>query len=247
MRARHPKPRSAFAVAVAIAVTAVTAGCSSVDSEGTGYQPGELGNGGFYFSCDDAVSCAKYSNDASKFPKAVSLGSVFTVRYVPKLDTSGINIHFNDGATDRGITVQSLGPYLSQGPSGLAAVKTGYGTLASRDASGQLVDYVVVRIARPDALVVYAADDTDVDAPTPVSLVTLTRGEQRAFKAFAQENKQDLAGSLQLEWTSSNSTVAEVASTTNGIAKLVAHSAGTATLTATGGTFTQQVPIEVSP
>ena len=154
-------------VALALTLAAATSGCSSADG-GSGYQAGELGNGGFYFSCDDAVSCNKYSDDASKFPKAVSLTSTFAVRFVPKQSTRGIDIRFNESEPDRGIVITPVSDFVTRGPKGLAAVKAGYATLAARDAGGQLVDYVVVRVQKPDALVVYAADDTTVSTPAPV-------------------------------------------------------------------------------
>lgn len=228
----------------AVCAAALAIGCSSLADSSS--KPGELGNGGFYFSCSDAVACSKYSNDASKFPSAVSLGSTFSVRFVPK-PSDGLAVHFNEAAPDRGITVQPVGEhYLSRGPSGLAAVKVGFATLTSRDAQGQLVDYVVVRIAKPDALVIYAAD-TSSTTPAPVDTIDLTRGERRAFRAFAQEKVSALAGTLQVEWTSSNPSVVAVESTTDGKATLVARSAGTATLTATGGTFAQNVTVAVKP
>jgi hypothetical protein len=233
----RPLVTAAFAAALSV-------GCSSLADPSS--KPGELGNGGFYFSCSDAVACSKYSGDASKFPSAVSLGSTFSVRFVPK-PSNGLDIHFNDSAADRGITVQAVGEqYISRGPSGLAAVKPGFATLTSRDAQGQLVDYVVIKIAKPDALVVYAAD-TSSTTPAPVDKVELTRGDRRAFRAFAQEKKSDLAGTLQVEWTSSSSSIVAIESTTDGKATLVARAAGTATLTATGGTFAQNVVVEVKP
>ena len=224
---------------------ALTAGCSASDS---GSKPGELGNGGFYFSCDDAVACSRYSNDASKFPEAVSVGSTFAVRFVPK-SNSGLDIHFNESAVDRGITVNPISDvYVSRGAKGLAAVKTGYATLASRDATGALVDYVVIRIAKPDALVVYSADETTTSTPAHVAGITLSvsAGDRKTYRALAQQNNADLAGSLQIEWTSSNPSVAAVESTTDGKATIVPKSAGTASLVAVGGTFTQNIPITVS-
>lgn len=239
--------RSARSAAVAILLAAAS-GCSSADG-GSGYQPGELGNGGFYFSCDDAVSCTKYSDDASKFPKAVSLGSSFAVRFVPKpsSSSSGVDIRFNESAPDRGIVIEPVSDFVTRGPRGFTAVKAGYATLASRDAGGQLVDYVVVRVQTPDALVVYAADDTSVSAPAPVSTVALRMADTKSFKAFARRGTEDLAGSLQVEWKSSNTSVLEVQSTSAGKVTVVARSSGSATLTATGGTFSQDIPVKVSP
>lgn len=225
------------------ALVALAAGCSLDDS---GYQPGELGNGGFYFSCDDnAASCSKYSNDSSKFPKAVSLGSTFKVRFEPK-KTSGVDIHFNESAPDRGIIVQPVADFITRGPRGLTAVKGGYATLASRDASGQLIDYTVIRVAKPDALVVYPEVSSGA-TPIPVATINLKPSDSKTFSAFAQQNKEDLAGSLQIEWTSSNPSVVTVQNVSGGKATISAVSAGNATLTATGGTFSQTVPVVVAP
>jgi hypothetical protein len=227
----------------ALAAAALTVGCQLDDG---GYAAGELGNGGFYFSCDDAVACSRYTDDASQFPKAVALGSTFSVRYVPK-PSSGLDIKLNDSAPDRGVTVQPISnAYVARGANGLAAIKAGYATIASRDAAGQLVDYVVIRVARPDALVVYAADESRTDPPL-VSNVTLGRGDKRAFRALAREGTATLAGSLQMEWRSSNPGVVDIESTTEGKVTVVARSAGSATLEATGGTFTQTLAVEVMP
>lgn len=228
-------------VLTALAVAALTIGCQRDDS---GYADGQLGNGGFYFSCDDAVACSEYSGDASRFPKAVALGSTFAVRFVPKA-SSGLDIHFDESAPDRGVTVSPISDVcVSRGVKGLAAIKSGYATLASRDAAGQLVDYVVVRVAKPDNLVVYAADESRTN-PTSISTLSLASGDRRVFRAFAQDHKENLAGSLQVEWTSSNPSVIDVVSTLEGKATVVALSSGTATLQATGGTFTQLIPVEV--
>lgn len=218
-----------------------TAGCSLADDGG---KTGELGNGGFYFSCEDAVACTKYSNDASKFPSQVALSSTFSVRFVPKTGSSGIS--FNEGAADRGITIQPVGDFVSRGPKGLVAIKSGHVTLASRDAKGTLVDYVVVRIVRPDALVVYSADESRADPPR-VDTVELTVGSRRSYRAFAQEKKADLAGSLQVEWSTEDPSIAVVDNTTDGKATVSARAPGSTNLVAVGGTFTQKIAVQVSP
>ena len=230
-----------FAAALATFAVLATSGCSLNDT--TGAKAGELGNGGFYFSCDDAVACSPYSDDASKFPSAVSLSSTFTVKFVPKT-TGGLDIHFNESAPNRGIVVGSVGPYVSSGPSGLVAVKSGFATIAAHDAAGQLVDYTVIRVDKPDTLVIYKADDATT-TPVAVGTVSLGLGESHSFRAFAQRNKENLAGNLQLEWSSSDSSVVEVQSTTNGKATILARASGTAKLSAVGGTFTQQIPVTV--
>ncbi len=232
-------------------LTAVTAcvlamGCSIADP---GTKEGQLDNGGFHFSCDDAVACGKYTNTAVKFPDAVALGSTFAVTFTPKT-ASGLNISFNDSLPDRGIVVSPVSDaFVSRGVKGLVAVGSGYATLASRDAAGHLVDYVVVRVAKPDALVVYDADQPTTSNPVVVDTIelSLSAADSKKFRAFAQQNKADLAGSLQVEWASSNPLVADVINTTDAVASVVPRSTGTAMLTVTGGTFTRSVPITVKP
>ncbi|CAN5925172.1 hypothetical protein BH11MYX4_BH11MYX4_59940 [soil metagenome] len=221
-------------------------GCSSVDS---GYKAGELGNGGFYFACSDAVSCARYSDDAAKFPKAVSIGSSFQVRFVSKTSANDTHITFNEQAADRGITISPVGEFISRGPNGLVALKTGWATITSRDAAGQLVDFVNIHVAKPDALVVYDADRVHSgDTPDRVDALTLTlsASEPRYLRAFAQEKNSVLAGTLAVEWSRNPEAVVYLQDN-DGKVTVRARKPGTTTLTATGGTFTQQITIEVKP
>lgn len=229
--------RRVFAIAMFGVVAA--SGCSASDG---GYKPGELGNGGFYFSCDNAVSCARYSNDAAKFPKAVSLGSTFTMRFVTTASNDS-HITFDDKAPDRGITIKPAGEFISRGPNGMVAVKSGYATVTSRDAAGQLVDFVTIRVAKPEKLVVYPADDV-TDTPQHVDSVTVGLGERRTYRAFAQEKGQVLAGTLQVEWKSADTRIVDI-ELLDGKATIVPRAAGKTNLVATGGTFAQEIPIEV--
>ena len=229
-------------IALAVFGAAVASGCSLTDS---GYKPGELGNGGFYFSCNDAVACERYSNDASKFPQLVSLGSSFEVRFVSRTNADqDTHITFNEKAPDRGITINPVGDYISRGPSGLVALKPGFGTITSRDAAGQLVDFVNIQVAKPDALVVYSADDAS-DNPARIEKVDLVTSDRRSYRAFAQKNKTVLAGTLAVEWKSSNEAIVDIESTSEGKVTVIGRAAGNAKLIATGGTFVQEISVVV--
>jgi len=226
------------------------AGCSSTD----GSKAGELGNGGFYFACTDAVSCARYSDDAAKFPKAVSVGSSFQVRFTPKssLSASGSDSHINlTTGTDRGITIspvgdgQSADSFISRGPNGLVAQRLGYGTIISRDAAGQIIDFVNIRVARPDALVVYDAAVARGDTPSRIEALTMSLSDSRQLRAFAQEKNSVLAGSLAVEWSvEPKSGVVDIIDS-DGEVTITPRAAGTAKLTASGGTFSQEISVEV--
>ncbi len=232
---------SIFALAMLGAVG--TSACSS--SADAGRKPGELGNGGFYFSCDDAVACSRYSNDAAKFPKAVSLGATFSVRFVSNSSNAG-QIKFNESAPDRGITVEPIGAFVSRGPRGLVALKTGEATLISRDASGRLVDFVNVRVAKPDSLVVYAPGDVG-DSPPRVDKLVIGENERRTFRAFAREKQTVLAGTLAVEWKSDSETVLAIESVNDSEVTVVGRAPGKTTLTAIGGTLPVEIPVEVTP
>ncbi len=220
------------------------AGCSSTD----GSKAGELGNGGFYFACTDAVSCTRYSDDADKFPKVVSVGSSFQVRFTPKsstsLNASDSNINLTTG-TDRGITISPVGEFISRGPNGLVAQKLGYGTITARDAAGQLIDFVNVRVAKPDALVVYDAAVAHGETPSRIEALTMSLSDSRQLRAFAQEKNSVLAGSLAVEWSvEPKSGVVDIIDR-DGEVTITPRAAGMAKLTASGGTFSQEISVEV--
>jgi len=231
---------------VAAAAIFATVGCQASAASKPGYKPGELGNGGFLFQCDDSVACERSSKDATKFPAAVSLGAPFTVRYELVTSPSTINIRINESDPNKGITVQTVGnTFLSSGPDGFVGLKAGYATLASRDSAGSIVDYVTVRVDKPDAIVVYDASDTSL-TPARIDTLSLAQGARRAYRAVAQKKSQDLAGALRVEWTSSDPSVVKIDNVSGVKVTVSALKAGAATLTAVGGTFTQQIPVEVS-
>jgi len=218
------------------------AGCSSTE----GYKAGELGNGGFYFACTDAVSCARYSDDAAKFPKAVSVGSSFQVRFTPQSGRNDSHITFGSG-DNRGITIDPVGEYISRGPSGLVALKLGYGTISARDAAGQFIDFVNIRVAKPDALVVYDAAVAHGDTPSRIDALTMSLSRSRQLRAFAQEKNSVLAGTLAVQWTVVPKTGVVDIEDSDGEITVTPRAAGTAKLTAVGGTFTQEISVEVKP
>lgn len=225
---RHARSRLSLIVALA------AWGCSSVDQSAA---PGELGNGYFFFSCDDAISCSRYSNDAAKFPSLISLGSKFSIRFASNASPQ---------SSPEGATVLPVGPFVSRGPEGFAAIKTGYETMTARNVAGQVVDFKTIRIVRPNSLVVYAAEDP-TDAPKRIDAVPLRPTDRKSFRAFAQHDTTPLAGSLAIEWTSSDRSIFDIESTIDGKVTVVAKARGSARLIVVGGSFEQQIPVTVSP
>ncbi|HEY8072575.1 MAG TPA: hypothetical protein VIF62_00650, partial [Labilithrix sp.] len=115
---------------------------------------GSLGNGDFYFTCDDSVACAGYTmrNVAEKFPSAVAEGAVFHMQY----DVHSLGITLSDNVPGQGYTLSTVGSgYLSLGTSGFSGVKAGIGTIWVKDAAGNAVDFTTISIVKPDEIVVY--------------------------------------------------------------------------------------------
>jgi len=212
-------------------------GCGPIDDGA--YASGELGNGGFYFDCSDAVTCKNYSEGPSTFPSAVALSSTFDVRY-HQVRRDGVNVEGN-------VVVSTIGTGISRGPSGFTAVQRGYYTLAARDSHGQIVDYITVHVQKPDGLVVYADEGASNRSPDRIEKVTLEMGKRGSFRAFARAKQETLAGMLAVEWRSSDPSVFEVVEVVAGKAVLAAKGAGTATLYTAGGTFEQSIQVEVKP
>jgi hypothetical protein len=129
------------------------------------------------------------------------------------------------------------------------ALKLGYGTVAARDAAGQLVDFVNIRVAKPDALVIYDAAVAHGETPSRIDSLTIKLGQQdsRQLKAFAQEKNSVLAGSLAVQWSVEPKTGIVDLLDSEGEVTVTPRAAGTAKLTASGGTFTQEISVEVTP
>src|SRR5262245_4996014 len=103
-------------------------GCTNPASGSSQYKPGELGNGGFLFKCDDSVACDRWStNNARDFPQQIATGAVFRATFVASGD-QGINL--GGGTTYEGATAQPVSPYMSATPDGnFTTVKPGYGVI----------------------------------------------------------------------------------------------------------------------
>jgi hypothetical protein len=235
------------ALALALGATAFGTGCSAAPgTTDPSYAPGELGNGGFVFSCDDSVACDKYSGTADKFPKDnISVGSRFNVRFLPKGAVVGI------APTDpsKGQTLGTVGDdYLTTAPGGaFSAQKAGFASLVARSADGRLVDFITVEIQKPDSLVVYDTDSGSSDSDlVELDSITLKVGESKSIRALARAHGRDLAGALRYDWTAVDASVVGIGSATDTRATIVGKQAGTTSLMIEGGSFQQTVKVEVT-
>lgn len=225
-------------------VVAFAIGCAGVThppASSPSVKKGELGNGGFTFKCDDSVACDRWNN-ADNFPSDVALGSTFDLDFLLRQDSNGF-VFLKDA--ERGTTIEPVGKYVNRGPSGFAAVEPGIATLSARDQKGWLVDYITVRIAKPDSLIVY---DSEYKGDNPERLVSIKidPDERRSFRTVAQQGLKPLAGSVTVEWTSNETDVVAIEGYSRGKVTIVGKGPGTATLTAKGGGMEQKLEVTVT-
>jgi hypothetical protein len=228
----------------AIAAIALASACTPTPATDPAFEPGALGNGSFVFACDDAFACDPYSGTADKFPKQVSLGATFSVRFVAKGETAPVNPSTPTGQTLGAVGNAYLGPAIG---GGFDALKPGFATIAARNAQGFIVDFVTLEITKPDSLAIYDASQLSSFSKVSLDKVTLKVDEQLTLRALPRSKSQDLAGSLRYEWTPGDSSgVVAVGSATQTTATIVGKKVGTSTVSVTGGTFSQSLSVEVT-
>jgi hypothetical protein len=220
---------------------ACTGGERNPSPSSTSVQKGQLGNGGFTFRCDDSVACDRWNN-ADNFPDAVALGSTFEMQFYLLDGTRGYS-YLKDA--ERGTTVEPVGKFIGLGASGFAAVAPGVATIAARDQKGWLVDYITVRIRKPDSLIVYDSEYKGED-PTRIQRITIpAKGDQKSFRVVAQAGVEALAGMVTVEWSSDDENVVAVEGYSKGKVTIVATGTGTTKLHAKGASLEQELPVTV--
>lgn len=237
--------KGVYVVGLAAAAVAFAAGCTGGERNpapsSTSVQKGQLGNGGFTFRCDDSVACDRWNN-ADNFPEAVALGSTFDLQFYLLDGTRGFS-YLKDA--ESGTTIESVGKYINRGASGFAAVEPGIATLAARDQKGWLVDYITVRIRKPDSLTIYDSEYKGED-PIRIQRVTLpSKGSQKSLRVVAKAGVEDLAGMVTVEWTSEDDSVVAVEGYSKGKVTIVATGIGSTNLRAKGASLEQVLPVRV--
>jgi hypothetical protein len=233
------------AAAIAFAVGALS-GCSGNPPSGSpAYKEGELGNGDFLFVCDDGVACLPYAGAAKNFPKAIATGATFDVRFVAK-NQQGADITINERRYE-GIKAFAVGPYMGEGPEGFVALQPGYGTLMVRDSRNTVIDYVTLKILKPNSLVIYDAnyDITRGKEPPRIQALNLKVDATSSYRVVAEYNRESIAGSIPVDWTSDDSSIVEIESYTNRVVNLRTKKIGKTTLTADAAGLKKTVDVEV--
>lgn len=239
--------RTAWVVGLAACAMTFAAGCSGGERNpspsSTSVQKGQLGNGGFTFRCDDSVACDRWNN-AGNFPDAVALGSTFEMQFYLLDGTRGYS-YLKEA--ERGTTTESVGKYINRGASGFAAVEPGIATIAARDSKGWLVDYITVRIRKPDSLIIYDSEYKGED-PTRIQRVSIAeKGDRKSFRVVAQAGVEALAGMVMVEWSSEDDSIVAVEGYSKGKVTIIATGQpGQSTkLHAKGASLEQELPVTI--
>jgi hypothetical protein len=148
---------------------------------------------------------------------------------------------------ERGTTTESIGKYINRGASGFAAVEPGIATIAARDSKGWLVDYITVRIRKPDSLIVYDSEYKGED-PTRIQRVTIAeKGDRKSFRVVAQAGVEALAGMVMVEWTSEDDSIVAVEGYSKGKVTIIAtgQPGQSTTLHAKGASLEQELPVSI--
>jgi hypothetical protein len=238
--------KTVYLLGLTAAAVAFAAGCTGGERNpspsSTSVQKGQLGNGGFTFRCDDSVACDRWNN-AGSFPEAVALGSTFDMQFY-LLDGSRGFSYLKEA--EAGTTTEAIGQYINRGASGFAAVKPGVATIAARDQKGWLVDYITVRIRKPDSLIIYDSEYKGED-PTRIQRVTLSeQGARKSFRVVAQAGVEALAGMVTVEWSSDDDSIVAVEGYSKGKVTIVATgTSGSTTLRAKGASLEQTLPVTI--
>ena len=240
------KTKAAIAATIALSIGALAGRNNNPGAGSAAYKEGELGNGDFLFACDDGAACLPYSGDASKFPTQIASGANFDVRFVAKKQ-QGTSITIDEKRYD-GITTKAVGTYVSSGPEGFAAIKPGYGTILVEDSKGTVIDYVTLKIVKPDGLVVYDAnyDVAQGKEPPRVQTMKLKVEEQTSYRVVAEYKFEAIAGAIPVGWESVDNDVVVVDSYTRGVVNLRAKGVGKTKLKARGASLEKEIEVEVT-
>ena len=234
------------ALALAALASMMLTGCPGENPgpASTAYKKGELGNGGFLFACDDSVACDRWStNDAADFPAAIATGAVFDVRFVESGEQGWTPL---SSGKYHGVTEQPVEPYVGKGYDGFTSLRPGLGTIVARDSRGNIVDYVTLKIVKPDALVVYAAEYRG-PRPAPIDALSLAPAERRSYRTVAEHGHEPVAGSVRVRWESADPSVVRIESYQRGVVNVLAGAAGKTKLVAVGAALTKEIEVEVKP
>jgi hypothetical protein len=222
---RHRFAREAgAAIALALAL-----GCST--------QPapvGVLGNGQFRYLCHSGEvdsACVGGSTSDTDLPATIAVGATFAVGYTPS--TSGNTVQ---GATGYQI-VPASSEFAAASGDTIVARRAGYvALLAQHVGNANVDDFVHLRFAQIQSL-----------SANPASVV-LAPGEMQTVQISAFDALSALlAGQVACQWqvTSGSSSVAVQGAAIGGVATVQAIGGGAATLRATCGPASVDIPITV--
>lgn len=237
-----PVLTAAGLTAIALAV----AGCTTPSPP---TQKGELTEGTFTYKC--AGSSDAFCDDGftppEGFPK-VALNSEFSVDFTPEVAT-------NDDGTPVFSFIDTVAPErievvgdLEANPPTLSARVAGFSALIAKGDYGAF-DFLTVEVVPIETIeVAVIGAGSNVTGTVGLDDFTINGASSTKFRSTLRMAGGDLlAGSLPCAWSSTNSSVAAITtSSTDNLVTVEAKSAGKATLTVTMSEFQVQFPITVT-
>lgn len=210
----------------ALAVALLAAGCGPIGPSTSGTQ-GELGNGLFSYGCDsDSDPVCDTGDGAHTMPKAVAVGSRFSVTYTPTSTAEDPQGSATVEPASKELLVQTE----TFGKS-FKAIKPGLGALLAR--RGQtIVDLIHLRLGAVDHVQIDATRSGDSTTKEGISELVLGSGETAVLRATPVDEADELlGGALACAWTSDDSAVAKVTTiATDNQITVEGGSAGTTTM-----------------
>jgi hypothetical protein len=208
---------------------ALTVGCSA----GTG---GELSNGAFGYVCTTNTDVSCQNSFTPQFiPNAVAVGGQFNLEYNGDNPTTQDGIEFQ-------VRVVPVSPSMveSVNGAGFRITSPGEAAFLGRGANGVVADFVHVHAALVDRIgMISAGEDVssvEVDANFDVSVTANP----------IDKDGQTLGGGLNYVWSSSDDTVASVASSgLDNHATITGNAAGSAMVMVTAGDATSEIAVTV--
>jgi hypothetical protein len=189
---------------------------------------GELHQGTFLYACSSAADATCPAGIAPKtLPSGIAIGADFELRYTPTSPTK--------------TSLEPTRDFFSVDASGrFRAKRSGYGAVLVKDERGGVVDFVNLRVKAIASLAIAGIDEN----------ANLAVAQTRVLSAAPLDTAGDpLAGTVPLEWESSDPSVVTVTTTDDdrarGSATLRAIGAGTARIRVISGTATSTVSVRI--
>lgn len=171
------------------------AACTPVDLD-PGTVSGELGNGVFRYDCDSSARRCDSNGSAPEFPARIAVGTRFSLSYEPNGYTSRVSLDLEPVSTS----------YLEVRDDGWSVLREGVAGILSRNASGDVYDYMYVELVAANSVRYFSADVPEEGGQdgswVPLADMTLEQGARKQLVVEPLTRQGDpVAGEPLLEFS----------------------------------------------